>query len=175
MDFDQINKDKIKFDEKENSIEKIPYEEKNEFLKLAGFTNCHCSIPLKKITKRNCETDENKFSIKYLKTHFGYISIGLTNSNFKEWDSKGVGNSWEFNGFSGSKYFKGKGEDFLNKFPGLEEGDIVGLKYNSIKGEIEIFINNESVGIMFDGIDINQDYLFVVTLYDLGDKIQILQ
>ena len=65
-------------------------------------------------------------------------------------------------------------EDFINNFEG-KIGYVVSLKFNSIKGEIEIYINDESKGVLFNKIDVKQDYRFVISLSDIGDKVQILQ
>jgi len=182
MDSIFINKKQINYNEIEKTIEKILYEEKNEYLKILFKNNedLGCTIPLKKISKKNCDSEENVFSIKILKTYCGFITIALSDFDYKFWSKENKGCSWEFSCGTGLKHFYGSGinnekkEDFLN-FIGVKEGDVASLKYNSIKGEISIFINYEFKGIMFDGIDINKDYRFTITLINNGDKIQLIE
>jgi len=167
IDVKLMNKNELKYNEKENTLKRI------------SFNYCKFfSATLKKISKKNCNSNENKFLIKILKTNDADIFIGLTNLNFNFKENNDVfgdgKNSWGFWCHNGNKLFNNRGEDFLKGYKG-KNGDIIGLKYNSIKGNIEIFINNESKGIMFNDININQDYRFGITLYHFRDKIQILQ
>ena len=167
IDINLINKKKLEFNENENSLKKI----EKDF--------CWISAPLKKISKKNNNSNENKFSIKILNTQDGDIMIGLTNFNFNFKEKFNVIgkdlNSWGFFLNDCTKWFNNKGEDFLKDFEDVKYGDIFGLKFNSIKGEIEIFINGESKGIMFNNLDINKNYKFAISLIDNGDKVQIIE
>ena len=133
------------------------------------------TVPINKISKRNCDSDYNEFTIKLINSKFCSIMIGITNlhfdfkkaNHFIGDDESSIG----FNCCSGDKWFLHESESFSN---GAQNGDEVGLKYNSIKGEIEIFINGETKGIMVDHININDDYRFAVSISFIGDKIQII-
>ena len=166
IDVGLMKKDNFKYNEEENSLEKTDN------------NGCFFTIPIKKFSKKNCETNENKFSIKILKTSHCYIRIGLATLefNFKDFNHW-IGDDfygWGFNCRNGTKMFNLTTEDFINNFEG-KIGYVVSLKFNSIKGEIEIYINDESKGVLFNKIDVKQDYRFVISLSDIGDKVQILQ
>ena len=155
-----------KYDEKENTLEKIDI----------GAFNFPTVVPLKRLTKKNNDSNENKFSIKILQINRGHIIIGLTtlNCTFKKLNCIGWKNSWGFNCYNGMKRRDNEKCDLFTNFHG-KVGDIIGIKYDSLKGEIELFINNQSKGVMFSGLDINQNYRFGVTLLDAEDKIKIIE
>ena len=127
---------------------------------------------LKKTPKKNCNTDHNKFSIKILNkredTHM-LIGLGEVDSNFEEaWNCE---NGWGFC-FMGGECLK---SFFSKPFGGpCEKGDIVSLKYDSIKGSIEIYKNRESLGILTDKVDTKKDYYFFVTLHYPADRIEMV-
>jgi len=148
----------------------------NHILKKINGNYSHSSTALKKISKKNCDTNENKFSIKILKTKDSSINIGLTDSNFDYLSSNYIGSnshSWDFYCCNGRKYHNGVGIKFGTDR--CEINDVISLKYDSKKGEIEIFKNNVSLGIMFNGLDTSKDYNFGIGLYDINDEIQIIQ
>jgi len=164
LDVNSMDVNYFKYYEKENILEKIG----RDF-------NCS-STSLKRLTKKKCDTDENKFSIKILEINYGYIIIGLStlNFDFKKLNCIGWGNSWGFNCYNGMKRC-GDGEWGSFTYFNGKVGDIIGIKYNSLKGELELFINNQSKGVMFHGFDINKNYRFCVTLCDVGNKIKIIE
>jgi len=165
IDVDLMNEKFLKYNENENTLERI------------GNKYYYFPVPLKKISKKNCNSNENKFSIKILNTDYGSIRIGITNSNFNFKINNFLGNDsnyWLFYCCNGAKFFNGKLEYILNKFNG-KKGDVIGFKFNSIKGEIELFINNESKGIIFKNLNINENYRFVILMWSKGDKVQIIQ
>jgi len=162
IDVDLMDEYQLKYDEKENTLEKI----------LLG---CGFSASLKRLPKKNCETNENKFSIKILKTKFGYIKIGLTTLNVNHifgnslcWD-----NGLCFDCNDGMYMHKNKWMQFI--WFNAKDGDVIGIKYNSKEGEIELFINNKSKGILCKDLNVNEDYRFAVKLIDVCDKIQIIE
>ena len=165
IDIETMEVDEVKYDEKENTLEKIRNTDDS-------------LVILNKISKKNCNSNKNKFSIKILNTKYGFLIIGISNLKFdykeQSWKGKNL-ETWGFKCYNESntqqlekdKYLS---NDLLKDFKG-KNGDIISLKYNSIKGEIEIFINNESKGLITNKVDIKQDYRFVITMYSIGDKI----
>jgi len=171
-----LNKECPKIDAELMNEKFFKYNEKGNILEKINDNHNFFSVPLKKISKKNCNSDENKFSIKILNTKFGEVIVGLTdlNVNFKNnyWigkDSK----SWGFDCANGMKWFVMEFEHFFKGFK-AKKGDVIGLKFNSIYGEIEIFINGKSKGIMFDTIDISKNYRFAISLCGFGDKVKII-
>ena len=147
------NKKEINYNKKEKTIEK-----KNEN---SGYIFC-----LDKISKKNCNDEENSFKFKILNTKEGFISLSL---NYLYFNPK----TWYYNSCRfieiGNYVTLGNDEDeILN----AKNGDVVFFKYNSKKGTIKIFIN-EILKSKTYGINIIQDYRFGITLWDKNDKIQL--
>jgi hypothetical protein len=163
---------------------KFSYE--NLILKKINNDGDWSSVPLQKISKKNCDTDANKFSFKIINTSYNYIFIGLVDSNFNFSSNIHIGqnsNSWGFHCSNGHKYHNGnqiyyQGYGYNNNYSYnafSTTNDIVGLKYNSKIGTIEIFKNETSLGIIFNNIDTTKDYFFGVSLCYINDSIQIIQ
>jgi len=133
----------------------LEYYEKENILEKIGYKRGSSTASLKRITKKNCDTDENKFSIKILKTTSITIQIGLrtipNKSNTSYW-----------------KIFYYTGFD-------AKEGSIIRYKYDSKKGYIEGSINNELKKMKPDILNFENDYMFSVSLFNIGDKIQIIE
>ena len=130
---------------------------------------------LKKIPKKNCNTDFNKFSIKIIHTD-DYrlresIKLGLTDVAFDPRKRKNSYNDRIYNneGVLMAFYLS------LGTF-GIKSGngDIISLKYNSIKGDVSIFKNGKLYNTLKNIIDIKKDYHFFVELSCLGDCVEIV-
>jgi hypothetical protein len=134
------------------------------------------SSPIKKISKKNCDTDENKFSIKIINTITKTMFIGISDSTKKFPSNYFLGEqpySWGYYFSNGNKYNNKISSPFSTTT--CNTNDIVSLKYNSKIGTIEIFKNGISLGIMFDNIDTSIDYFFAVSLCRIDDTIQLIQ
>jgi len=164
------------------------------------------SIPLKKVPKKNCNSDFNKFSIKIISNYFGSdIVIGLMhdiNSDFSIGHCVGLSeNEWGYIHSCGV-WSQGDTFNFLNKYKDgvrvackcnifekteytnddkkfremneCKEGDVVSCKYDSVKGNIEVFKNGTSIGLMARNIDTSLNYLFAVSLIQKGDCIKMV-
>jgi hypothetical protein len=105
------------------------------------------TAPLKKITKKNCYTDENKFSFKIINSLNDYIFIGLADSNFNFLQSNHIGQNLFIYGYccDGNKYHNSVIGGFCSFSSSCTVNDIVGLEYNSKIGSIEIFKNGNSL------------------------------
>lgn len=139
-----------------------------------------CMAILKKIPKKNCDTNYNKFSIKCIycgRRNYGMsggvINLGLMDANF---DLKNRANNIYGWRYSCDGYAWGIGvrlDDFVSEksvekweSEGVEKfkGDIFSLKYDSIKGNISIFKNFIFLGFVAKDLDIKKDYYFFVEL-----------
>jgi len=169
IDTDLLNKKHFTYNEKENTIEKNDEE-----------SQCGCC--LKKISKKNCDTKENSFTIKILNSDECdiWLSLCRLNLDFKNWEYSGE-NLKELGYHVALGDFKRTWEEsiteeegFIDGFLNTKVGDVICFKYNSKKGVIEIIINNISKGVIISKIDTSVDYRFGMIFYFEKDKIQII-
>jgi len=154
LEEDFIDKTEFIYNEKENILEKIT-------------NSSYYSVPLNKISKKNCNSNENGFSIEILNTDCRNIIIGLSPLSFYFKQSDEVNFNKHRLWINGFNFYNYKEKEIKN-------GDVIGLQYDSIKGEIEFFLNFKTTGIIKKVPDIIQNYRFTITLYDVGDKVQII-
>jgi hypothetical protein len=69
-------------------------------------------------------------------------------------------NGWGFYYSSGSTFFYHAGVSTLHKAFRLKKGDSVGIIYDADQGQLELYVNNEYVGIVFGGITGGKSSLF---------------
>jgi len=122
-----------------------------------------------------CDNDENKISIKLIHRSFSSLVLGLTTLDYDfnhSYNSIGTKNSWGVDVVN--RKFLCDNEWILCDDIRADNGDTVGLKYNSKKGEIEFFINNQTKGIIFKGLNITQCYRFAIELHDVEQTVQII-
>jgi len=179
------------YDEKEKTIERIDYGIQNSLPNqlpndcllyksmdhIFRFYNSSLStFCFNKLLEKNCEDEKNKLTIKILKTKEKNINIGIIKSDFNLSEDALVYSTscWLFNCNGTIMFNKGNRTDILKDYH-CKKGDIIGLKYNSSKGDVELFINNKSECIIFKDLDISIDYKFVISLFDIEDKIQIVE
>jgi len=182
---------RFEVDEKSVDAINIKYNKYDRTLEYIGKDGLMPTILFKNQIKKNCNDDQNKITIKLIKClMIVFIGIKKFDSTHLYTDSIGGYDSYGFNSFLGGKSKEhelwnhyvtyetlsctsGPWPLYYNKIP--NKNDTIGLKYDTIKGSLEIFINNISQGIMYDNIDTSQKYLFGITLHNVGDKIQIIE
>jgi len=198
IDVSKMNKEELKYNENEFTLEKIG-------------RNSAYGAPLKRLAKFNCDTDENLFSIKILKsfTNWIIIGIGTDTHSFIKYCFKNEMKKFAFSPIvelvltqialwrklppefnyplmiginchnTPSERSTGVWK-WYNKVLferddiNIRKGDIIGLKYDSKKGMLSLYHNGLYTGITYTNIDTSFQYFFTVTLYDVGDKIEIV-
>ena len=158
----------LEYNEKENILTKKKFNDENDDDESCCLC---CTVTSKRLTKKNCDTDENKFSIKILNTKQGEIGIGLRRSVF---NIDNVNHWCYLCGFKLTSSGKNSKEKCYPTIK-VKIGDIISLIYNSKKGELKLKINDSIMLFSFSGLSIKEDYKFELTLYNRGDKIQIIE
>jgi len=126
-----------------------------------------CTITSKRLTKKICDENENRFSIYIVHTKRGLLRIGLVESNFI--------NFWcYYCGCMTTCRYKSYHIESL-PFNKIKAGDIISLTYCSKKGTIKLEINGTITGTCFTGLNVKEDYRFVLTLFNEGDTIEIIE
>ena len=154
---------------KQDFIDRVTLYSKNKYyFRFKG----HNAV-LKKIPKKNCNTNFNKFSIKIINTKLEnpHITLGIIDANFDVKSSGGRHFGYNFC-CNGLAYVKNQMIKQFGEKCGI--GDELSLKYDSIKGTIEIFKNWKSLGILTKEVDIKKDYYFIIILQFPEDVIEII-
>ena len=170
---------RLKIDIDKQFLKHLKYKEKKNVLKMKKFSDdnddagiiCACTAISKRLTKKNCDTDENKFSIKILKTKNGIIRLGLRRLVYDKDTPNARFYLLGLETTVNPKYYL----EMTYPHDRVRKGDIISLIYNSKKGVFKLKKNKEFMFISFEGLNIKEDYKFVITLYNEGDKIKIIE